>query len=383
MINLRPYQQPAVHALAKCDLGYIKAPAGSGKTVMVASALAQKESQFDPTGRAPMRVLWIAYTRELLAQGEAACKACGVQSEVNYKCMQGLSESDLLSYNIVIIDECHHVWAKESRTVLRGTLLKTDSGAIVRKYHNREPMRRCIVWGMSATPERENKEEDITPIIGPCVYEVPPEAVAEAGGVLPAIVRVVEFNDPTVAGAVKSEANKEIRAWMNDEQRSRVVWRHVLRIGVTENRARLERIAEVANREIRAGQSVIVLVDSVTQANALAGMIQNSEPLHGKLAKKRREGVSEAFKVGVCKCVISVDLLNEGFDAPIAGVLILARAGKAAGKLEQRCGRILRPYPGQAAGVVYDVCDKSHGMLAAQFWKRMSLYKRWGFRIEK
>jgi DNA repair protein RadD len=378
-VELRPYQLPAVHALAKCDLGYIKAPAGSGKTIIAASALRRREDYEART----YRVLWIAYTRELLTQGESACKACGVQSEVDYKCMQGLTAKDLESYDFVIVDECHHVWAKESRTVLRGTLLKTDSGEIVRKYHNREPMRRCIVWGMSATPERENKEEDITPIIGPCVYEVPPEAVAEAGGVLPAVVRVVEYHDAGLADNVRECAGKEIRGWMSEEQANRVVWRHVLRLGVTENKARLGMIADIANREINAGQSVIVLVDSVTQANALACMIEGSEPLHGKLSKKRREGVSEAFKAGVCKCVISAALLDEGYDAPIASVLILARAGKAEGKLTQRVGRVLRPYPGQTCGVVYDIKDTGHGMLTAQFWKRLRLYKGMGFSIEQ
>jgi DNA repair protein RadD len=378
-VELRRYQLPAVHALAKCDLGYIKAPAGSGKTIIAASALRRREDYEART----YRVLWIAYTRELLTQGEAACKACGVQSEVDYKCMQGLKAEDLESYDLVIVDECHHVWAKESRTVLRGTLLKTDSGEIVRKYHNREPMRRCIVWGMSATPERENKEEDITPIIGPCVYEVPPEAVAEAGGLLPAVVRVVEYHDAGLADNVRECAGKEIRGWMSEEQANRVVWRHVLRFGVTENRARLALIAEIANRENEAGNSVIVLCDTVDMCKAVEALLESGAAVYAAIGKKRRAAALDAFKRGEILTIACSSLADEGMDLPIASVLILARAGKAEGKLTQRVGRVLRPYPGQTCGVVYDIKDTGHGMLTAQFWKRLRLYKGMGFSIEQ
>jgi superfamily II DNA or RNA helicase len=370
VIDLRPYQLPAVHALAKCDLGYIKAPAGSGKTIIAASALRRREDYEART----YRVLWIAYTRELLAQGEVACKACGVQSEVDYRCMQGLTAKDLESYDLVIVDECHHVASPESKKVMRGTLFWAGSSGSF--------SRRCIVWGLSATPLREDGE-GIEPIIGPCVYEVPPEAVAEAGGVLPAVVRVVEYHDAGLADKVRECAAKEIRGWMSDEQANRVVWRHVLRLGVTENRARFDLIADIANWENAAGNSVIVLCDTVDMCKAVEALLESGAAVYAAMGKKRRAAALDAFKRGEILTICATAIADEGLDVPIASVLILARAGKAEGKLTQRVGRVLRPYPGQTCGVVYDIKDTGHGMLTAQFWRRLRLYKGMGFSIEQ
>ena len=55
MINPRPYQTAAIQALANCDLGHIVAPAGSGKTIMVALAIKLAGVR----KLRPLSVLWV------------------------------------------------------------------------------------------------------------------------------------------------------------------------------------------------------------------------------------------------------------------------------------------------------------------------------------
>jgi superfamily II DNA or RNA helicase len=369
MITPRPYQTPAIEALANADLGYIVSKAGSGKTIIAACAIRAREI----AAMHPMRWLWLAYTRELLTQGEDACRAAGILSHVDFACVQGLTAIPP-DVDGVIIDEVHHVAAPESKRIMRSTLSRKPDGSWAR---------RCIVWGLTATPDREDGEP-IEPVIGPCLYTVPEDAIKAAGGVLPGRVQIVRYHDAAVKEAAQDAAGKEIRSWMSDEQVSRVVYRHVLRIGVTENEGRNRFVAGIIRQHILAGAAVIALADTIEQCTAIADMAGlGASAFHARLGKRERERVLAEFKAGILKCIVATSVADEGMDCPIANVLIMARASKAAGRTEQRAGRVMRPYPGKAYGLVVDVFDTSHGMLAGQHHKRKRLYSEWGFSIEK
>jgi superfamily II DNA or RNA helicase len=89
-----------------------------------------------------------------------------------------------------------------------------------------------------------------------------------------------------------------------------------------------------------------------------------------------------AFKAGEIRVLIATSLADEGFDAPIASVLIMAGCGKALGKMIQRTGRVLRPYPGKSSGIIYDFFDRSHGMLLNQSKRRKKIYLDQGYEVQ-
>ena len=88
-----------------------------------------------------------------------------------------------------------------------------------------------------------------------------------------------------------------------------------------------------------------------------------------------------AFRAGGLKVLIATSLADEGLDVPRASVLILACAGRSAGKVEQRTGRVLRSFAGKDCGIIHDFTDTQHFMLHSQSKARMKLYQRLGYEI--
>lgn len=365
VLTPRPYQLPAIEALANTRLGYLVAPAGSGKTIMMALAIKMHEVK----ACRPLHVVWLAGTKEIVEQGENACKLAGLLGTQEFHCWQGLDR--VPDCDMLVIDECHAVAAPCYKRLLRSTLVKKDG----------QWARRCITLAMSATPVREDGEP-IEPIVGPCVYTVDPQVVKDAGGVLPAEVRVIQFDDPEARELAEVEAGRKYRSWMSDEQMSRVLWQSVKHHGIVKNKRRNGEAVRIASQHVGQGDSVIVLVETIEQGKEIADQIDGAEVLHAGIAKGLRSGRVADFRAGKLRCVVATQILDEGADFPIANVLIMARGGRAEGRLIQRAGRVLRPYEGKDRGLIYDFCDRTHGMLTGQFFKRLKIYNKMGYKVD-
>lgn len=100
-LNLRPYQARAVDFLAArhgpAGRALCVCPAGGGKTIIGAAALAKVAQPWD-------RVGWACNTREQVQQGQAALDRAGVQAWV--KCVAGISREDTAGLDFLVVDEC-------------------------------------------------------------------------------------------------------------------------------------------------------------------------------------------------------------------------------------------------------------------------------------
>jgi DNA repair protein RadD len=390
MITLRPYQQQAVDALARHKRAICVAPAGSGKTIIAAECVIKRH---DPI----TRTIWLAHTREQCEQGEDAIVSVllskynddadveiwhtgeddqiinietfnnGVRYLFMVCCYN--SRPDLSHADIVIVDECH--WA--GCAMLQEILATANP--------------RAHVYGFTATPSREDGV-DITDIIGPIAYTVERAEIQAVGGVLPAEVRVVEFGardefaervDRRAATYYTNKLQWVDRKNGTQKQLKRCQYRAAVMIGVRENANRDTQIAILAAGH--AQDSVIVLVDTKDHGKRLESLIDGAVFVASGTAGRSRK--LDAFKSGEVRCVVCTSLLEEGFDSPIASVLILAGTGKSARKAIQTTGRVLRPYDGKSHGIIYDFCDLGHGMLTAQHWQRRKVYRKLGYRVGK
>jgi DNA repair protein RadD len=362
MITLRPYQQQAVDAMAKHKRAICVAPAGSGKTI-IAAELIRRRWWWG-------KVVWLAHTKEQVEQGRAAVDKICPHVPVSYHCYA--AEPDTSNVDILIVDECH--WAGCDQ---------------VRKLIDALPPF-AVVYGFTATPDRTD-DADITEIIGPIAYTVERAEIQAVGGVLPAEVRVVEFGERgSMEGPVDSLARKYYTnklQWVDrkngcEEQWKRCQYRAAVMIGVRGNSLRDEHIVYIAGRHSNVhGDSVIVLVDTKEHGKRLEALIDGAVFVASGTAGRSRK--LDAFKAREVRCVVCTSLLEEGFDSPIASVIILAGSGKSARKAIQTTGRVLRPYDGKSCGIIYDFCDLGHGMLAAQHWQRRKVYRELGYRIRK
>lgn len=67
-----------------------------------------------------------------------------------------------------------------------------------------------------------------------------------------------------------------------------------------------------------------------------------------------RAGIFDRFATGTTKVLCNVDVCSEGYDNPRSEVMILAKPTKSLTRYIQRCGRVLRPYPGKEKALILD-----------------------------
>jgi len=367
-VNLRLYQSRAVAHLAARNEPGAKAlcvcPAGGGKTIIGAAALAAAAQPWD-------RIGWACNTREQVEQGQAALDRAGVNAAW-VRCVAGLTREDAAGLDFLVVDECHHIGAPS-------WAMFADAC-------------RGAIWGLTATPKSPDLERNFwfERFWGEGNTIVIPRAEVMAGGHL-AAGRVVildldeqgEF-DATIQAAAQIESLKMSRrfpALDPVELYRRAQWRVTLDL-LIENPARNAAVVETAHREIQRGQSVLILVAEVEQGERFAAKIEGAVVAHSKMgAKKRREAIA-AFRDGSLRCLIATSLADEGLDVPRASVLILATAGRSGAKLEQRTGRVMRPHEGKGVGLVYDFADQGASMARSQGLARRRVYKQLGYHVE-
>jgi superfamily II DNA or RNA helicase len=370
-VRLRDYQWPAVQSLVSCIRGIVKAPAGSGKTIIGAAAIdAWLKSQ---SGK--KNIAWIANTIDQTFQARKAVENFPEISEravVDFFCYAG--SGSLAEYDLVILDECHHAAAPAFAPKLR--------------YFDGPR------WGLSATPERaDDLKQLVFDLIGPIIHEVPREALVDAGQLAQARVFI---HSPNRKGEMEQEIREEAEAACAERkrkfrwnfitpegaavQKKQCVWQAALRKGVFENPKRDALIVKLAIQH--AQDSTLVIVGSIEHGKALAAEVPDAEICYAKLGKNKRQSLLAAFSCGELKTLFATSLADEGLDVPIASTLILASAGRSDTKTVQRTGRVLRPYPGKTYGIIHDFSDLQHYFLAAQSRKRVAAYRSLGYQIE-
>lgn len=358
---LRNYQQRSVEFLLPRQKAFIVSCAGSGKTLIAASAAARKAEPFD-------HVIWLCNTLEQCEQARQAALKVSWPSAVTLHVCCVASRPDVALADILIIDECHHLPAM--------SWTETALGA------------KGIVWGFSATPWTGDWERDdvLKAFFGEeNFFTVDRKEVIAGGSITQGIVYVHhvdqegEFNDAIDYIAAKETAIRCKRYPMISrfEHERRCRWQTTVDF-VKKNENRNVRICELANASPAA---TLILVSAIEHGERLAACIPNSELVHAKIGKKKRKAAIDAFRSGELHVMIATSLADEGLDVPRAAVLILASGGRSSGKLEQRAGRVMRPHEGKEFGTVHDFSDAGASLAHNQFLARARTYKKLGYKI--
>ncbi len=358
-MNLRTYQQEAVAFLTSRRRGFLVAPAGSGKTVCGAAALLSMQ---------PASFAWVANTKEQVQQAETALAAVGLDGMVC--CM--MARPELSSYDIVVVDESHHAPAAVWGSVIGS--VRQDA----------------TLWGLSATPwgEDPDRNEFLKNVFINFAF-IDREEVMAGGHLVPGVVRPVDLDTPMqyereLKPLIDAEVMRRclrFRFVPEHEHRKRATWQLTLE-HLQNNTARNAAIINIAKAEMEAGETVIVLVSSIAHGEGLAANIPGAEVLHSKLPAKLRRFRVEALREGTLLCAVATSLMDEGADFPIAGVIILASAGRSSTKTIQRTGRVMRPHAGKTEGVVYDFVDRGLIYAHAQWKARRRVYQELQYHVE-
>lgn len=363
-MTLRDYQEEAVRFLVPRRRAFVQAPAGSGKTFIAAAAVAQR-------GWPGCKVGWLANTKEQVEQAIAAISRMPGPAGCDFSIDCAAACPDYSDRDIVVIDEAHHAPAV-------GTWLPTLKTC------------RGVVWGFSATPWHPDEERN------QIVREVFQEfwtidrARVEASGHL--VRGKVYFHDLDVPGQFDREIEQRVSVEVirrcrrfprvpRFEHARRAQWQITQEI-IQANENRNAAAVRLSLSELSGGQSVLLLVSSIDHGSLLASRIPGAALCHSKVGAKNRRDLVEGFRSGAIPALVATSLADEGFDSPRASRLVLVSGGRSSSKVEQRAGRILRPFPGKGVGIVHDFLDRGACFASAQARARWKTYAHLGYEPE-
>ena len=364
MITLRPAQQSAVGWLRTRRRGCVVSPAGSGKTIIAAGALAavvnsRRRDSFP-------RIGWIGNTNEQCDQARAALAGFFNPAEVaSVKISCAAAATDWSDRDVLIVDECHHLsapgWFAQ---------IQTCSGA---------------VWGFTATPATGDEERDAV-FYGfwqGNIHTIDRAAVAHT--LSSASVQILDATDSGLREIIDADITKTMAwrrgYWKGPEQQlwGQVAWLSVVNNGIVANHARNAAALAAARNH---SAPTLVLVNQVEHALWFESQLASSVACYAAMGKKKRAKAMEDFHSGRVQRIIATALADEGWDAPTAAVLVLVSAGKSETKVVQRTGRVLRRCEGKIAAKIYDFADNFHPLAAKHSRRRQEIYHELNYHIE-
>ena len=380
---LRPEQEPAVGALAACDIGVLVAPPAFGKTVVAANLIARRKvstlilvekvtlleqwkdrlEQFleideelpellTPTGRKsrkrhsiigqigggkrlPSGIVDVALVPALFEKGDLP----GEKRVINL----------VENYGMVICDECHHVSAFSFERVMR---------KVKARY----------VHGLTGTPKRSDGLQAIAFMqCGPVRYQAGKGAV---GDVPLNRVMVPRFTKTSLDDVDQDNFVQLVDGLCADEARNCLIVSDVVRV-LDQGGAAL-----VLTRRV---EHAATLEKALAARRYATMLLVGSDPQKLKREKLR---ALEGFESGKPFAIVATgSYVGEGFDDDRLDALFLAGPVAWSGLVAQYVGRLHRRREGKNEVVVYDYVDVNVRMLDRMYRKRLKEYAAQGYEL--
>lgn len=359
-IPLYDYQLPAVNEMAMQSCGILQSPCGSGKTQM-GIALAAKLSR---------KALWITHTQDLLTQsfvraaqyfqretlGTITAGKVNIGSHMTFATVQTLCKLDLSKYrdvwDVIIVDECHRLAGTPNQV----TMFYRVMNSLAARYK----------YGLSATVHRSDGMIKSTfAVLGPVVYQVPDEAVAEKTMQVQVLRR--DTGIKTSISCLDTDGTLKYNSLIQY---------------LTESRERNEIIVQDLTRQ--QGHACLVLSSRLEHLRTIRNMLPEELKVRSvmidgsmtsKWGKQQRTQAIEDMRTGRKDLLFaSFGLAKEGLDIPRLDRLFLISPQKDYAVVTQSIGRIARVAPGKDDAVCYDYVDDI--AFCENQWKRRRTHYR-------
>ncbi len=368
--QLRPEQHNAAQALLKHDTGVLAATTAFGKTVLAAWLIAKRGvSTLILVHRKQLMVQWAERLTQFLNLTEKEIGRLGggrrkLKGKVDIALMQslvrkGVVDDRVADYGHVIVDECHHVSARNFELAARRAKAK-------------------FFLGLSATVERKDGHEPIFFMqCGPVRHTVEAKDQAKARPFRhQVIVRPTGFRP------------------VNEQQDDARVEFQQLCAAITGDPQRNHMIRDDVACAYAAGRHPLVLTERTEHLERLRLLlIETNLPvvvLHGGLSKKDREAaftllggsVGSVQSTGNLPIILATGrFIGEGFDLAKLDTLFVTLPVSWRGTVAQYAGRLHRHHADKHLVQIYDYADLEAPMLARMFDKRCASYESIGYSI--
>lgn len=353
VLNLRSYQREAVDAFFRA-WGKIRKPAavlptGSGKTVIF-SHLAREFHQWrtavngDNLGNGGERTMVLVHRDELADQAleklreiapdlnagkvkagddeiNATVMVASVQTVSRDARLARLVDSQMIygGVGLIITDECHHAPAKSYQKIYAGFPDALHAGFTA-------TLARGDQVGLGST------WQDV-------IYSKSVLWMISRGFLVDVRGQRVQLDQLDLS---------QVRTSAGDYQAGA--------LGAAMVDAGSPRMVAAALRRYATHRQSIVFCPDVFSAVATARAIgPTAAVVSGGTPREDRQMIYKAFETGELRTIVNCMVLTEGFDAPWADCVVIARPTKSEALYQQMVGRVLRPWPGKQDALVLDV----------------------------
>jgi superfamily II DNA or RNA helicase len=357
--EMRDYQINSIKAwisdINTVGAGIIKAPTGSGKSVIAILASIQilknksnSKIVYAVNSTTLLKQFQNFAKREdlpfLLVSGELDETKKGQKSDfialsISYYYSQKRQNKheklkELVSNaDLIILDEAHHVPASMAKSLL------LDSPNSLR-------------LGLTATPIREDgRDMEIQGLLGRISYSIDYQELVQKHYLVP--LEYIQFT-PKISEKIRDKL-KTIEQSYADQPFAKL-YSATLRMfeqSPYTNQQIVSKIKEL-NRF-----PALVIVRRIAIARKLSELLNQegivSDWVSSKTSLEERMQKIENLKNGKLKVLVSTSLADEGLDIPQLSLVVLMSQGKSRIKLIQRIGRVMRPYSGKSKGYVLDI----------------------------
>jgi len=358
-IKFREDQTKLINLACRYQRGIIQAPTGSGKTVIQLGILSCY-----PKARA----LILTHTTSIVDQTFKELQRFGFKNiemfgggniikkpskQITVSTMQSfvkLNPKDYIDYyDIVIIDEAHHVQSIKSTY---STILS----------HLLAPIR----LGFTATV-RSNIEAQL---------------VSE--GLLGPVIGKTTINEAADLDILAKPKLKLIKAKCSHDILDLRKYQDVYTFGIVENQLRNRQIAQIVKGFYDKRKTTLIFVNHIAHGDLIIKEIQKliktKVPfVKGDMAQEERTKIKNALLKKTIKICIATTSWVEGVDIKNLDSVVLASGGKSEIQTMQRIGRGLRKTDGKDTVIIVDFLDLLHFHLIRQTGERLGIYSDVGW----
>ena len=349
------YQKEAIALAKKHGRMIIHLPVRSGKTVIAAGITSALE----------VRTIYLVHSKIALKQaastfassfGRGAVSVHGSGSHsvgpITISTVQSIHKNSNLArkldwFDLMIVDECHHLIAPTIRT----KVIKADC------YYK---------IGLSATafvsPRRESEQSAIwlKAATGPIRYRISHPELASKGHVMMPKIYMVP---------VEMEENKSWRGTADD---------------ILTNPDRNQKIINALIISAKLGRPAAVVTSRLSQMKVLTKMAKKAgveaETIHGGTSLGRRTYLIKKLEEGTVDAIIGT-VINEAVNIPCLEIVVIAEGLKSRIRSIQRL-RNLTSKEGKRKPVVFDFFDTGNKWLENHSNARKFAYEKAGFTVE-
>lgn len=373
--ELRLGQDELLAKIISSDHGIIEGPTGSGKSWIIRQIckLWPTANVIICTPAAVGRELLLQTQKDLLEDfpihevgvvGVGHCENCRITCVMD----RSLHKANLEQCQILIFDEVHHAAAPKTAEAL-------GKVANARRF------------GFSASPFGRGDCADLQTeaLFGPVIYKSTYQEIQKTGAIVPIEVLVFSMNAAHPVIANTTTALERHGVWRNTE-RNRLI---ASAIQWLRNNCGMDLQILVSVRTV---EHAVYLGACMTDFTLVYADMQVDKRKRWERAKliaegqhpitsSERERLRDDFRESNLKRVIATQIWGTGIDFPKLEVLVRADAQASSIRNTQLPGRVTRASKGKDFGLVLDFDDCHNETLSRRFKKRLTIYRKKGWKI--